>query len=186
MISFGWAAGLTAAAFMVAQPAPVRAQGLFEALFGGLSRTFQPPRAEPAYGARDRYVPARYTPNDGVRWRHAPAPHHHKGGIHDNDAARSTPTTAPPMGDPTLRPGDVVATGKGLMVYTGGRRGLPQLVPVKGYPYIDKRERSTLLALQVTPPSQRWSPEVPLAPSTTTPPKTASAVDHGEIRTAQR
>jgi hypothetical protein len=101
------------------------------------------------------------------------------------DSARWTPKTAP-SGDPTLRAGDVVATNKGLMTYTGGRRGLPDFVAVKDYPYFAKNERSKLLALQVTPPGRRWSAEMPLTASTTTPPKTAAADEHNDIRTAQR
>ena len=38
-----------------------------------------------------------------------------------------------PQDDPTLRPGDVVATASGLVVYTGGRGAAANFTPVRSY-----------------------------------------------------
>ncbi len=72
-----------------------------------------------------------------------------------------------PQDDPTLRPGDVVATATGLVVYTGGRGETANFTPVKSYAGFSKSEREQLSALRVTPPDQRRTAEAPvtLAPS---------------------
>ncbi len=141
-------------------PAPAPAAGLFESLFGGLGRALNgapPPPPAPVP------QPVSANPNGYYPTNHNYAPRPWQG------AARQRGTIAEagrvsdpaPMGDPTLRPGDVVATADGLRVYTGGRRGLPDFVPVKDYPYFGAHERNELLATQVTPPDRRWGAEGP-------------------------
>jgi len=179
----GTLGGLLAAAVVLSlTPAPAPAAGLFENIFGGLNRAFNgappPPPApppEPVSARPDGYYPNSYSQ---PHWPTAA-----RRGSTIASAERAPNRT--PMGDPTLRPGDVVATTDGLRVYTGGRRGLPEFVPVKLYPYFSTSERNKLLALQVTPPDHRWSPEAPLAPSTTTT-STWSPPAFDGIRTAQR
>lgn len=171
--------GLLATAVVLSLvPAPAPAAGLFENIFNGLNRTFNgappPPPPEPVTARPGGYYP---TDNAPRPWRGAVR--------HDNASAgaRQAPHKAP-MGDPTLRPGDVVATTDGLRVYTGGRRGLPDFVPVKSYPYFGKSERSQLMAMQVTPPDRRWNAEAPPTPATTTSMWSPDAFNG--IRTAQR
>lgn len=86
-----------------------------------------------------------------------------------------------PQDDPTLRPGDVVATTSGLVVYTGGRGAAANFTPVKSYAGFSKSERATLLALKVTPPDRRGTAEAPV-----TPPAFTAAWRLRGNRTAQR
>jgi hypothetical protein len=177
--------GLLAAAVVLSLiPAPAPAAGLFENIFNGLNRAINgappPPPAlppEPVSARPNGYYPA----DTGLRqWR---------GAVRRDSAvarAKRVPNKAP-MGDPTLRPGDVVATMDGLRVYTGGRRGLPDFVPVKSYPYFGAHERNKLLALQVTPPDRRWIAEAPTAPPTTVSAlKPDKLAEFAGLRTAQR
>ena len=56
--------------------------------------------------------------------------------------------------DPTLRPGDVVATGQGLVAFTGRVEGAANFTPIASYPSFSNSFRAQLLALRVTPPDQ--------------------------------
>jgi len=174
--------GLLAAAVVLSLiPAPAPAAGLFENIFNGLNRAINgappplpAPPPEPVSAKPDGYYPTNHSQP------HWPDVARRESAIAN---AKRTPNSAP-IGDPTLRPGDVVATADGLRVYTGGRRGLPDFVPVKSYPYFGAGERNKLLALQVTPPDRRWNAEAPPAPATTTSMWSPDAFNG--IRTAQR
>jgi hypothetical protein len=54
----------------------------------------------------------------------------------------------PPQSDPTLRPGDVVATQDGLMAYAGGNA----FTPVASYGGFTPTQRAQLANIKVTPP----------------------------------
>ncbi len=54
--------------------------------------------------------------------------------------------------DPTLRPGDIVATPSGLTAYTGGRNGNAEFTPVAQYGNFPKAYRDKLSELKVSPP----------------------------------
>lgn len=184
------AAGLLAAALVWSVPAaPAAASGLFENIIGGLSRAFDsapPPSYDSAYANPDGFVPPNNPPRQPPAWRSRASGR----GLNTIAGAARVPKGAPmgtPLGDPTLRPGDVVATTNGLVVYTGGRGGLAKFVPVKSYPYFGRSERSQLLALEVTPPSRRWNAEAPLGSSTTVSAwQPGKFGDFNKIRTAQR
>ncbi len=176
---WGLAGVLTAAVVMTVLPAQASASGLFESIFGGLSRAISgaPPPPEPVSANPDGYYPRNYAPR---QWRGAAR---QESAIADAKRAGNRP----PAGDPTLRPGDVVATSDGLRVYTGGRRGLPTFVPVKAYPYFGAHERGKLLALRVTPPDRRWGAEAPPAPAATVSAWKPDRLDEfASLRTAQR
>ncbi|MBI3702713.1 MAG: DUF2865 domain-containing protein [Rhizobiales bacterium] len=51
--------------------------------------------------------------------------------------------------DPTLRPGDVIATKSGLMAFTGGRNKTADFTPVGSYGGFAQGERNKLSALKV-------------------------------------
>lgn len=53
--------------------------------------------------------------------------------------------------DPTLKPGDVVATEHGLMAYTG-RKDAANFTPVESYANFSPSDRAQLSALRVRPP----------------------------------
>jgi hypothetical protein len=57
-------------------------------------------------------------------------------------------------GDPTLRPGDVVATSGGLMAFTGNGKSAGAFTPVSAYPAMTKDLRRTLSALKVSPATE--------------------------------
>ncbi|MEJ2623978.1 MAG: hypothetical protein P8Z80_05385 [Pseudolabrys sp.] len=169
---------LAAVVVLSLMPAPAPAAGLFENFFNGLNRAINgapPPLPhEPVSARPDGYYPA---DNASRPWR---------GAVRRDRAvarAKRVPNKAP-MGDPTLRPGDVMATMDGLRVYTGGRRGLPDFVPVKSYPYFGAHERNKLLALQVTPPDRRWIAEAP--PTTVSALQPDNLDEFAGLRTAQR
>lgn len=54
-----------------------------------------------------------------------------------------------PTSDPTLRPGDVVATKDGLMAFNGGRNKSGDFTPVANYRALSQNERNKLSALKV-------------------------------------
>lgn len=56
-----------------------------------------------------------------------------------------------PATDPTLRPGDVVATKEGLMAFTGGRNKAAEFTPANSYTGFAKGYREQLSAMRVTP-----------------------------------
>jgi Protein of unknown function (DUF2865) len=59
--------------------------------------------------------------------------------------------------DPTLRPGDIVATKDGLMAFTGGKSRAAAFTPVLSYTGLPKNERSRLSELKIARPT----PEAP-------------------------
>ena len=64
--------------------------------------------------------------------------------------------------DPTLRPGDVVATRNGLMAFTGRTDKVANFTPVSSYGRFSKGLRAQLSALRVTPPAQQPPDAVPV------------------------
>ena len=58
-----------------------------------------------------------------------------------------------PRYDPTLRPGDVVATENGLAAYTGTRNNVAEFTPVQNYSRMAKSTRDTLASTKVGPKS---------------------------------
>ncbi len=56
-----------------------------------------------------------------------------------------------PLRDPTLRPGDVVATRQGLFAFTGGKSTNTDFTPVRDYSYFSKSYRDQLSTLRITP-----------------------------------
>jgi hypothetical protein len=51
--------------------------------------------------------------------------------------------------DPTLRPGDIVATGNGLAAYTGGTGHAAAFTPVGSYAGLPKGDRNKLSGLRI-------------------------------------
>ena len=49
--------------------------------------------------------------------------------------------------DPTLRPGDVVSTGKGMAAFTGRQNQTAQFTPAGSYPHFSKEYRSQLSSM---------------------------------------
>ncbi len=62
--------------------------------------------------------------------------------------------------DPTLRPGDIVATGNGLAAYTGGKDHAAAFTPVGNYAGLSKGDRNKLSELRILRTA-------PMAPATT-------------------
>ena len=67
-----------------------------------------------------------------------------------------------PLSDPTLKPGDVVATRQGLIAFTGGKRAHAAFTPVRDYSRFSKHYRNQLSTMRIAPP-------VPGAPGEFTP-----------------
>lgn len=60
--------------------------------------------------------------------------------------------------DPTLRPGDVVATKSGLMAFTGGKNGgntnkVAEFTPIDSYRGLNKTSRDKLSEIKIMPPN---------------------------------
>lgn len=55
--------------------------------------------------------------------------------------------------DPTLKPGDVVATDRGLVAFSGRQGGAANFTPVESYAYFSKSYREQLSALRITQPN---------------------------------
>ena len=113
-------------ALLVAAPAPAMAQNFFEALFGG----FQPQAT--AYAPTSRNA-SRSWPRREQRLRSVEGQGFGRSKTEVSrameESGKPEKVEPPPMGagplgpflnDPTLRPGDVVVTTEGLMVYRGG------------------------------------------------------------------
>jgi Protein of unknown function (DUF2865) len=67
--------------------------------------------------------------------------------------------------DPTLRPGDVVATRKGMMAFTGSKDRTAQFTPADSYPRFSKRYRQDLAAMRIMPtPVPSAAPVKPPSP----------------------
>jgi hypothetical protein len=83
--------------------------------------------------------------------------------------------------DPTLKPGDVVATEQGLMAFTGRKEATANFTPVESYAYFSPSYRAQLSALRVTPSNP--------GPANATPvqlPLPADAARDSQSRSAQR
>jgi hypothetical protein len=57
--------------------------------------------------------------------------------------------------DPTLRPGDIVATNTGLMAYNGGRHQNANFTPIGSYSGLSADLRRKLTETRITPASER-------------------------------
>jgi hypothetical protein len=55
--------------------------------------------------------------------------------------------------DPTLRPGDVVATKAGLMAFTGAKNNVADFTPIDAYRGISESARSKLSEMKIMPPN---------------------------------
>lgn len=55
--------------------------------------------------------------------------------------------------DPTLRPGDIVATGTGLAAFTGTHNNVADFTPVENYNRLSKSMREKLAETKVAPPA---------------------------------
>jgi Protein of unknown function (DUF2865) len=77
--------------------------------------------------------------------------------------------------DPTLRPGDIVATNNGLMAYNGGTsaRTAANFTPVASYSGLSADLRRRLAATKITPAAETPAPPAQVKPSSVTP-RTAS------------
>jgi hypothetical protein len=64
--------------------------------------------------------------------------------------------------DPTLRPGDVVATRNGMVVFTGRKDKTANFTPVESYAYFSKSYRDQLAAMQIMPPNPGAPPATPV------------------------
>jgi hypothetical protein len=53
--------------------------------------------------------------------------------------------------DPTLRPGDIVATKNGLTAFVGGRNSTAQFTPIQSYPGLPKTTRDKLADTRIMP-----------------------------------
>lgn len=62
--------------------------------------------------------------------------------------------------DPTLKPGDVVATKTGLMAYTGARDKAAAFTPVQSYPNLPKSLRESLSEIKIMPAIASGSTDV--------------------------
>lgn len=62
--------------------------------------------------------------------------------------------------DPTLRPGDVVATKTGLVVYNGAKNKTAEFTPVNSYAGFSKSYRDKLSELKLMPPNPGASPDI--------------------------
>jgi hypothetical protein len=56
-----------------------------------------------------------------------------------------------PFSDPTLKPGDVVATSKGLVAFSGGKRADAGFTPVQDYTHFSKGYRNQLSTMRIAP-----------------------------------
>jgi hypothetical protein len=64
--------------------------------------------------------------------------------------------------DPTLRPGDVVATRNGMVAFTGHKNGTADFTPAASYPHFSQSYRDQLAAMQIMPPGLSPPPATPL------------------------
>lgn len=67
--------------------------------------------------------------------------------------------------DPTLQPGDVVATSKGMMAFTGRNDRTAQFTPAGGYPHFSRRYRHDIAGMRIMPtPLPNATPVKPPSP----------------------
>jgi Protein of unknown function (DUF2865) len=80
--------------------------------------------------------------------------------------------------DPTLRPGDVVATRNGMVAFTGRKDNSADFTPVESYAHFSKGYRDSLAAMQIMPPNPGAPPatpvKLPLSSATQGPDRSAS------------
>ena len=81
--------------------------------------------------------------------------------------------------DPTLRPGDVVATKNGLMAVTGTKDKTAEFSPAVSYPRFSKAYREELSAMRIAPPALERPDGVPMS-------SPAVAAQPNDSRSAQR
>src|SRR6266705_2841796 len=74
----------------------------------------------------------------------------------------------PVADDPTLRPGDIVATNDGLMAYNGGARE-PNFTPIASYAGLSADLRRTLTETKITPATERLGAPAPVRQAEATP-----------------
>jgi hypothetical protein len=89
--------------------------------------------------------------------------------------------------DPTLRPGDIVATKDGLMVFTGSKEVPHQtgdFIPAEDYKGLPAGVRRTLAELRVTPEPDR-APAGDIAASSTPAPEPRRALDPRDTPVAE-
>ncbi len=79
--------------------------------------------------------------------------------------------------DPTLKPGDVVATKDGLMAFTGAKDKVANFTPVESYGGFSKSYRDALAELKIAPPYLE-------PPDTIASSIPAAATQNGESRSA--
>lgn len=60
--------------------------------------------------------------------------------------------------DPTLRPGDVVATQAGMVVFTGRKNGSAEFTAAASYPHFSKTQRDQLAAMRIAPATATNAP----------------------------
>jgi hypothetical protein len=77
--------------------------------------------------------------------------------------------------DPTLRPGDVVATKDGLVAFTGSKDKVANFTPVQDYSGFSKSYRDKLSELKIAPPDLQAPDSI-----------TSSVPPNGESRSAQK
>jgi hypothetical protein len=81
--------------------------------------------------------------------------------------------------DPTLKPGDVVATPSGMVVFTDRKDGTAEFSPVASYSHFSKSYRDQLAAMRIMPANPSAPPEA----ATSSVPEEARS---GNLRSAQR
>lgn len=71
-----------------------------------------------------------------------------------------------PASDPTLKPGDVVATADGMMAFTGRKNGAAEFTPAAGYSHFSKGFRDQLSDMRIAPerPTTPADAQASLAP----------------------
>lgn len=79
--------------------------------------------------------------------------------------------------DPTLRPGDIVATKDGLMAFNGGKNRSADFTPVQSYAGFSKSTREQLSTVKIMPPAPGAALETT---SSIAPPAKAAQTDDGE------
>lgn len=90
-----------------------------------------------------------------------------------------------PKADPTLRPGDIVATKDGLQAYTGGRNGQnASFAPAGSYSGLSTDMRNKLAITKITPPPAATAP-VPGPEASNRPAETTGVAPREETRRAQ-
>ena len=77
--------------------------------------------------------------------------------------------------DPTLRPGDIVATETGFAAYVGSRNRVAEFTPVENYGRLSKAARDKLAETKVAPPAPLTQPAAGMDITSSIPPAVASA-----------